>query len=265
MKTTWFLLLFISLLVIAEIGSSFKFSGSLVTSNKGRAKKKIGENNGNGFAVLELFTSEGCSSCPPADELLAKIHRETEGEPVYILVYHVDYWNRLGWKDIFSSAEFSERQVQYGHWLNVSPIYTPQVIVNGKTQFVGSEESAIRHAISEQLIAKPVSKLTIQAVPEGGQLNVKYQSVHAVNGCIVLIAIIQKAAQTNVERGENAGRLLSHVQIVRKLESRQLSVTGEGNTAIALPKGFDAKKWEVLALIQNQNNGEILAVAKADL
>jgi hypothetical protein len=263
MKTTWRLILFISLLVIAESGSSFKFSGPLATSNKMQTKKMLGEKNGKGFAVLELFTSEGCSSCPPADKLLAKIHRETEGKPIYILAYHVDYWNRLGWKDIYSSAEFSERQVQYGHWLNVSPIYTPQVILNGKTQFIGSEESAIRHAVSEQLLTNPVVTLTIQAVTEGGQLKVKYQAVHAANGSIVLIAIILKAAQTKVERGENAGLLLSHVQIVRKLESVRLSATGEGNTVIALPKEFDANNWEVLALVQNQNNGEILAVAKA--
>jgi hypothetical protein len=227
-----------------------------------QTKKTIGENNGKGFAVLELFTSEGCSSCPPADKLLAKIHRETEGGPVYILAYHVDYWNRLGWKDIYSSAEFSERQSQYGRWLKVSPIFTPQVIVNGKTQFVGSEESAIRHAISEQMLTNPVSTLSIQAVLQGGQIKIKYQAVHAASGSILLMAIIQKAAQTKVERGENAGLLLSHVQIVRKLESVQLSPTGEGNAVIALPKEFDAKNWEVLALIQNQNNGEILAVAK---
>ena len=104
-----------------------------------------------GFAVLELFTSEGCSSCPPADELLAKIQMESEGKPIYIVAYHVDYWDRLGWKDMFSNADYSKRQTQYGQWLHTSSIYTPQLIVNGKAEFVGSNELAIRGAIAAQL------------------------------------------------------------------------------------------------------------------
>src|ERR1700749_1590133 len=83
------------------------------------------------FAVVELFTSEGCSSCPPADELVAKIQKEDNGKPVYILAFHVDYWNRLGWKDVFSSADYSARQQQYARWLKSSEGYTPQAIVNG--------------------------------------------------------------------------------------------------------------------------------------
>jgi hypothetical protein len=229
------------------------------------AKKPIGENNGKGFAVLELFTSEGCSSCPPADELLAKIYRETEGKPVYILAYHVDYWDRLGWKDMYSSPGFSDRQVQYGRWLNVSPIYTPQLIVNGKAQFVGSDESDIRHSISEQLNAEPLTTLAVQAHPENGELKVNYQVSHAINDSRVWIAIIQKTAQTKVERGENAGRLLSHIQIVRKLESGHLTANGKGNAVLALPKGFDIQQWEVVGFVQNQNSGEILAVAKSSL
>jgi hypothetical protein len=85
-----------------------------------------------GFAVVELFTSEGCSSCPPADDLVAKIQKENNDQPVYILAFHVDYWNNLGWKDSFSSSAFSKRQNQYADWLNLRSVYTPQVIVNGR-------------------------------------------------------------------------------------------------------------------------------------
>src|SRR5258708_28613562 len=113
MKTVYLLILFISLLVITETQSSFKFSGTMITLKKKIPGKETMKNNGKGFAFLELFTSEGCSSCPPADELIAKINREMEGKPVYILAYHVDYWDRLGWKDVYSSAEFSDRQGQY--------------------------------------------------------------------------------------------------------------------------------------------------------
>ena len=195
MKKSYLLILFAVLVAIAESLSSFKIPDPVRSLKRMSAKKNTGEKNKGGFAVLELFTSEGCSSCPPADELLAKIQRETEGGPVYILAYHVDYWDRLGWKDAYSSADFSNRQVQYGHWLNVSPIYTPQVIINGRTQFVGSDESAIRHAISEQLATNPVASLTLQAHPEGEHLRVEYQATHVAKGSRVLIAIVQKSAR----------------------------------------------------------------------
>lgn len=265
MKTPFLFILLITLVVIAATQSSFKISGSIIALNGMQTKEAIGGRDGKGFDVLELFTSEGCSSCPPADDLVAKIQRETVREAVYILAYHVDYWDRLGWKDIYSSADFSNRQVQYGHWLNVSPIYTPQVIVNGKTQFVGSDESGIRQAISEQLTTNPVATLTLEASQEGEQLKVKYQAIHAVNGGRILIALLQKAARSKVERGENAGRLLSHVQVVRKLQTGPLSATGNGNVEIILPKDFNAQNWEVVGLVQDQSSGEILAVANAVL
>ena len=90
---------------------------------------------------------------------MAKIQQEKDGKAIYILAYHVDYWNRLGWKDRYSSADFSKRQLEYGRWFGLSTIYTPQVIVNGKAEFVGSEESAIRGAISVQLATTPTATL----------------------------------------------------------------------------------------------------------
>lgn len=226
-------------------------------------KIKSEKAGGKGFAVLELFTSEGCSSCPPADEVLAKLQQETKGKDVYLLAYHVDYWNRLGWKDIFSNADFSKRQVRYQNWLGAQ-IYTPQLIINGKAEFVGSDESAIRNTIENELAAYPVAKLTLHALQDGEMLNVNYQADGVMDGASLLIAIIQKNAQTKVERGENAGRMLSHVQIVNKLQNEPLEI-GEGHTVVALPKGFNAKNWEVIGLIQDQNSGKILGVAKADL
>jgi hypothetical protein len=229
------------------------------------AKKDIMKTDGKGFAVLELFTSEGCSSCPPADDLMAKIQNEAKGQAIYILAYHVDYWDRQGWKDMYSSSDFSNRQVQYGHWLNVSQIYTPQVIVNGKFEFVGSDESDIRKAISGQLKTNPGATLVIKAREDGEGLIIQYQATQALKSSRLLIAIIEKAAQSKVLRGENAGHTLSHVQIVHKLLNESLSVTGNGGSSVLLPNDFNSKDWEVLGLIQDQGNGEILAVAKADL
>jgi hypothetical protein len=219
--------------------------------------------DGKGFAVLELFTSEGCSSCPPADELLAKIQKEAQGKEVYLLAYHVDYWNRQGWKDVFSSSDFSNRQIDYGRWFGGSQIYTPQVVVNGKSEFVGSDEQALRQAISEQLTTKPNATLAVQASQDGDMLKIQYQASGDFKGSDLLLALVQKSAQTKVERGENAGRTLSHVQIVRKIQSDPISKTGTGSSTIALPKGFSAQNWEVLAMVQDQTRGKILAAAKA--
>jgi len=238
---------------------------AFIGRDKVTVKKSIAKAGGKGFAVLELFTSEGCSSCPPAEELLAKIQQEAQGKAVYLLAYHVDYWDRQGWKDVFSSADYSKRQVQYGHWLNAPEIYTPQVIVNGKAEYVGSDEPAIRSAITEQLATKPVTTLTLQAQQDSEGLKVQYRATKVINGNSLLIAIVQKTAQSKVARGENAGRSLAHVQIVRNLQSKPLSADGNGSATAVLPKDFNAQNWEVLGLVQDQNTGEILAVAKADL
>jgi hypothetical protein len=229
------------------------------------AKIDISKTDGKGFAVLELFTSEGCSSCPPADNLMAKIQQEKDGKAIYILAYHVDYWNRLGWKDRYSSADFSKRQLEYGRWFGLSTIYTPQVIVNGKAEFVGSEESAIRGAISVQLATTPTATLMLQAHLDREGLRIEYQSTKTGKSSRLLIAILQKAAQSKVERGENAGHTLSHTQIVRALQNEPLNITGIGSGIVLLPKDFNAKDWEIVGFIQNQSNGEIIAAAKADL
>lgn len=96
------------------------------------------ENKGEGFAVVELFTSEGCSSCPPADELLADIQKETKGKNVFLLAFHVDYWDRLGWKDRFSKEQNTDRQRQYKQWLGLNVMYTPQFVINGSSEFAGN-------------------------------------------------------------------------------------------------------------------------------
>ena len=253
-KNLWLSACFITILGLAACGQ-----------DKGSVKKDTAKISGKGFAVLELFTSEGCSSCPPADELLAKIQKEAQGKDIYVLAYHVDYWDRLGWKDVFSNADYSKRQQQYGSWFNSSQIYTPQLIVNGKAEFVGSDEAAIRNAISNQLTTKANISLVLHAQPDGGKLKVHYQASSAVKGSNLLIAVVQKNAQTKVERGENAGNILSHVQIVRQVQNEPLSSTGDGNSIVELPKGFDTQTWEVIGLIQDQSNGEILGAAKADL
>jgi hypothetical protein len=218
---------------------------------------------GKGFAVIELFTSEGCSSCPPADAVVAKIEKESTDKPIYILAFHVDYWNRLGWKDVFSNAAYSQRQNQYAHWLNLSSVYTPQIVVNGRMEFVGSEEGTLRNAITANLAKDAVAEISsINIKINQNKVDLEYQTQGQTSNTVLLLAVVQKNAQTKVERGENAGHTLSHVQIVRELESVPLK-SDKGSTSIGLPKGFDAHGSEIIAFLQNTSNGEIIGATKA--
>jgi hypothetical protein len=216
---------------------------------------------GQGFAVLELFTSEGCSSCPPAEELLERLQKEAGNKPIYILAYHVDYWNRLGWKDVFSNADFSKRQ----YWYNskfTSQVYTPQLILNGKTEFVGSDEEGIRNTLIANLNKNATTKLSLQASQAGGNLNIAYQyEGQQVRGKLV-VALVQKHAVSVVKAGENQGRTLTHAQIVRQFSTFSLTPDGKGSETVALPTGFDIKNWEIIGFIQKPNTGEILAATK---
>jgi hypothetical protein len=245
-----------ALLTVAALGVTAFINARLLKNVNGDNK---------GFAVIELFTSEGCSSCPPADELVAKIQKESKDKPVYILAFHVDYWNRGGWKDVFSSADYSKRQSDYASYLHLQSVYTPQIVVNGKTEFVGSEEGTLRNAIKTNLQKPSPAQLSLNiSAVDKGQAAIKYNAEGTDKNTVLQIAVLQKNAQTKVERGENAGHTLSHVQIVRKLQK----VTLNGNTGsvnITLPQGFDSQNWEIIGFLQNTSNGAITAGARAAL
>src|SRR5258708_6353882 len=244
------------LLTAAALGSTAFISSRL--SNKVTVDNK-------GFAVIELFTSEGCSSCPPADELVAKIEKESKDKPVYILAYHVDYWNRLGWKDGFSSADYSKRQNEYASYLHLQSVYTPQIVVNGKTEFVGSEEATLRNAIKTNLQKTAAAQLSlVVSNVNTDQASIKYNATGTDKNTVLLLAVLQKNAQTKVERGENSGRMLSHVQIVRKLQRVPLK-GNDGSVNVALPHDFDKQGWEIIGFLQNTANGAVTAAAKAAL
>ena len=247
--------------LIAAVAISAAF---IIPKDKVPTKNKIMA-DGKGFAVVELFTSEGCSSCPPADELVARIQKEDKDKQVYILAFHVDYWNRLGWKDVFSSADYSKRQNEYAGWLNLQSVYTPQIVVNGKKEFVGSEEGTLRNAIIAGLRGNPAAALTLNTQKGQDHITVQYRVTGTEKNSYLLLALVQKAAQTKVQRGENSGRTLSHVQIVRKIQSQPLDAGNNGSATIALPQGTNTQDWEIIGLVQNKTNGEILAAAKANL
>ena len=215
-----------------------------------------------GFALVELFTSEGCSSCPPADKLMEKLQQENIDKPVYIAAFHVDYWDHLGWKDKFGAAEFTARQRQYADWLHLKTIYTPQVVINGANEYVGSNENAIVKAISSELGKNADNTLALQGRIEGDKLHIAYQVTGKKDNTLLLLALVQKTAQSNVQAGENKGRHLSHVQIVRQLV--QIDIQNNNSTAISLPAGFNKEGWELIGFIQHKQNGHITAATRLD-
>jgi len=237
----------------------------LFTAEACTSKGKSNDNS-KGFAVIELFTSEGCSSCPPADALVAKIQKESEGKPIYILAYHVDYWNRLGWKDVFSSADYSNRQKQYVLWMHSADgVYTPQIVVNGKTEFVGSEEKTLRNVIKASLANNAGEQLSLSSIQTDGQkIKLQYQTSGNTQSTILQLAVVQKSAQTKVGGGENNGRTLSHVQIVRALQSVKLK-HADGTADISVPKEVNIHGAELIALLQDSNTGIIKGATKVDI
>ncbi|MBV8390978.1 MAG: DUF1223 domain-containing protein [Mucilaginibacter sp.] len=251
--------IFIALTGLGLIGLATEAFTTLKNNNLSKP-----EGSGKGFAVVELFTSEGCSSCPPADALVAKVQKESADKPVYILAFHVDYWNRLGWKDAFSSHDYSNRQYQYSRWLKSSEVYTPQVIVNGRTEFVGSDENRLRSAIKSGLENSAKTEISLNNIKvEGDKADIQYHVTGAASNSDLLIALIEKNATTKVKGGENGGRTLSHVQIVSQLKTIILKNSANGTETIALPHGFDSQKFELIGFVQNTSNGEITGAAKA--
>lgn len=242
----------------------FPDSHEELTGKLTSGKNKIETTNINGFAVVELFTSEGCSSCSPADELMAKLQKETKDKNIYFLAYHVDYWDRLGWKDQFSSNKFTVRQQQYQKWLNLYVMYTPQFIINGTTEFAGYNEASLYKKVSDALETKQNSSLELNTSAYNDSLNIHFRTNLIQKNTSLFIATVQKEATSNVKRGENKGNKLHHVQIVKQLKSFTLNEK-EGNITIEKPIGFNTKDWDLIGFIQNTSTGEISATAKVDL
>ena len=212
---------------------------------------------GPGFAVVELFTSEGCSSCPAADELAITLSEECMGN-VYFLGYHVDYWNYLGWKDKFSKSDYTELQRKYASFFKLNSIYTPQAIVNGKKQMVGSDRPGLRKAIVEELRIKPAAYIKLTAKLERDAISVSY-STSLTDNSLLKIALVQVHADTPVKKGENKGRYLKHMNVVREMQSIAINKTGDGEVNFNIPSDLQASNMKVIAFIQDNDDLEIVA------
>ncbi len=211
--------------------------------------------------LLELFTSEGCSSCPPADRLLEKLDSEQPipGVELIVLSEHVDYWNQLGWKDPFSSAQFSQRQSDYAHSLG-GDVYTPELVVDGAKGFVGSNEGDARREIHNALRE---AKAPIRV--EVGASKITLHMDYPVEGTLYL-ALAHDTTKSQVLRGENSGRALSHVAVVYSLQKvgkvDRRAATFDREVAF---KPMAGETTRVVAFVEKPEIGRVLAIGQARL
>ena len=222
---------------------------------------------GHGIAVVELFTSEGCSSCPPADRELARLAARAKADslPIFPLSFHVDYWNYLGWRDRFSDAGYSERQRGYGGLSAGGGTYTPQAVINGQAETVGSNASRIDGLVATALERDSRNQVTLEAKRGARAIEVSYR-IEGERGARVLnLALVEPRAESRVERGENAGEHLAHVNVVRAFESRPLSAGSSGSASLSVPPELATRPVGVVAYVQALAQGDVSGAAALEL
>ncbi len=213
--------------------------------------------------LVELFTSEGCSSCPPADALLSRLLRNqpVPGARIIALSEHVDYWDGLGWRDPFSSAAFTRRQEAYARRLTAGGIYTPQLVVAGAAHLVGSREGEARKAIAAAA-TESRGEVSARAVPGApGVLEVAARWPEGIEA-EVLVALVQRHATSEVARGENAGRTLEHVAVARTL-TVVASGAGSFSGRVTLAPRPGAER--AVVFVQERNGGRVHGAATVEL
>jgi len=222
---------------------------------------------GNGFAVIELFTSQGCSSCPSADEVLSSWVKKAEKEQiqVYPLAFHVDYWNRLGWKDPFSQSSYSERQSSYVSKMKLNSAYTPQVIVNGKVECVGSNAELIGKHVMHNLSLSPENHivLAIPSTTNGVIDKIGYHIDGDLNNLRMNIAIVEQKLVTIIRKGENSGKTLTNDNVVR--EFTQIAPQINGEIPIKLAPELIKDNTSIIVYLQDVNTLEIKAAKSSKL
>jgi hypothetical protein len=225
--------------------------------------------------LIELFTSEGCSDCPPADALLEKLDRSqpVNGAELIVLSEHVDYWNDDGWRDPYSSHEYSERQTAYANHFGLRSVYTPQMVVDGHFELVGSDERQAILAIEKATKAEkvPVSVWSIHL----GASNVvtmhvdagRLPSSIAARSADVFVATADESDESRVSRGENAGRTLKHVAVLRSLiQVGTVSQSGGFSRDVTVNVNpSSAGNLRVVAILQETTAGKVLGVGSARL
>lgn len=222
------------------------------------------------FAVVELYTSEGCSSCPPADQLLIELTEMAQKQNlrIYTLGFHVDYWNGLGWEDRFSHTSYAQRQRDYAQVLDVENIYTPQMVINGQTQFGGYRHDLARPSIDEALATPASAGIGLRVTPGKDKQQEILTITFVLRGVpkddYLYLALVERNLSSQVKKGENAGKRLSHDNVVRMFESYPAQ-EGLGELIWTLPTDVKKNNLSVIAFLQNPRTMAMAAAAGADV
>ena len=218
--------------------------------------------------LVELFTSEGCSTCPPADAFLQKLDQQpVAGEEIIVLSEHVDYWNHIGWKDPYSARFYSDRQNAYARRFGLDSVYTPQIVVDGISEFVGSDAALADKAFNKELgkpkLAVRLSSISVNtsnlllAHLEAGAL----QESFGVREVDVYFVVALNRAESKVARGENAGRTLTHVAVVRSMVKVGTLRPGQmfaQDVHWKLDPGTDTRNLRLIVFVQELNQGRVI-------
>jgi len=225
--------------------------------------------------LVELFTSEGCSSCPPADALLIQLEKESPvaGAEIIALGFHVDYWDDIGWKDRFSSSAYSRRQYDYAEAFKTRSVYTPQMVVDGHTQFVGSDSKRASAAIDRATRAPKIA-VRISAAPAGAR-RIKFKfhvpafyPLNASDNAELSFAIAEADLFSEAKSGENSGRRLNHTAVVRNY--RALGAIKRGEEAqreleLLLPTDWRLENCRAVAFVQERRSRVVLGAVQISL
>ncbi len=228
--------------------------------------------------IVELFTSEGCSDCPPADALLTRLDQmqPVAGAEVIALEEHVDYWDHQGWADPFSSPELTRRQNDYAYAFRNSSVYTPQMVVDGRIEFVGSREGAARQAIAEAARTPKTAvhlRVTSSADRVGIPLEMRIEKLAGATAgdrADVFLTITEGRLHSDVAGGENSGRKLDHNGVVRRLEhignaDARADAAFAGQTVVKLSSPWNRANLRAIVFIQEQRSRHILGAAEIPL
>lgn len=202
------------------------------------------------FVVMQLFTSQGCSSCPAADALAEEIKKEYTDKNVMILSYHVTYWDLLGWKDPFGKKAYTEMQYAYANKFKERRVYTPQIVVNGKEHFIGSDEYILRKKLKQYLKKSVDNSVKLTTTKKENQLQIAYEVSGKLSNKKIVFALVLDKKTTQVKRGENASKALSNSNIVIQQKEVSLEKT-TGKTNIELPPNYT--NMRLIAFIQDEN------------